>query len=490
MYDTIVIGNDFSSVVAAVTSVRYGHKTILLSDTPPPLCQNESCYSFNVHPLPLTGLGPGDMLSDLLSGIGISFDNDDNLHLLSPALQVILPNHRIDLFDDIPKFMEEIRREFPQTEVEIPNLAPDLARIGNITDEWFREILVDTPRCYRRFNSSIRIFREILKRVIPLSRLFLTLYRHRELQQLYKGKLYLLSGSDIDRNAFFPRVMPYILSLSNRKFYDYTGGIAGLIDFVRNIFSSYGGILIKNAHICRITPGAEISVTLEGAEEMSEITGRNLIISTRSDSLPILLDSKKTSGIKRRLRRIKKPYYPFTLHMGILDKGIPEKMSPFVAIAIDEHKDIIDNNMVFVSMSARNDTTRAPVNKRALSATVFLADSPLSLGDTELTRWSEHIIKHLEAVIPFLKENIDYFDLDSSIKLSREHNLISQRYMIPADFRFGINDILPGGFSRNIYLTGDMLPPGLGCEGEIISGMRAAFSTIKMERKNHGSNTI
>ena len=71
MYDTIVIGNDLSSLVAAAVISHHGKKTALLSEGDAKHVYSDFGYTFNIDPLPLTGFGPAQICSRLLEDLGI-----------------------------------------------------------------------------------------------------------------------------------------------------------------------------------------------------------------------------------------------------------------------------------------------------------------------------------------------------------------------------------------------------------------------------------
>ena len=109
MYDTIVLGDDPGSLIAAVTLANHGRKTILLTMDDTLDIYSESGYTFDIDPLPWTGLNRGDAFRQLLAYLLITPED----HSLDPALQIIFQKHRIDLFNDTGSCLKEMEREFP-----------------------------------------------------------------------------------------------------------------------------------------------------------------------------------------------------------------------------------------------------------------------------------------------------------------------------------------------------------------------------------------
>jgi phytoene dehydrogenase-like protein len=191
--------------------------------------------------------------------------------------------------------------------------------------------------------------------------------------------------------------------------------------------------------------------------------------------------------MERKLKLVRSAYYPFTLHMGILERCIPEKTAGYVAIVIDENRSVMEDNLIFVEISARDSKDRAPAGKRALSATIFLRESPLVLTDDELKEVSQVVFCALEKFLPFLRENLDFLNIGMSIELSRKcQELVNHKYQVRSDSFFGVSSISNKTPHRNVFMTGGMLLAGLGFQGEIISGINAANLVISKERDRDG----
>jgi phytoene dehydrogenase-like protein len=480
MYDTIVIGDDFSSLIAAVISARYGKKTILLSKNDIPDNYIESGYVFNVDPMPLTGFGPDQVYHRFLAEFGITPANDANLHLMNPALQIIFPAHRIELFNEIEGLVGEIERELCDEAIELRDYYPSLLKMSDLIDAWVRENPHIRPKCYNHFIKLIKMIPAILKLRPSLCKMFRILKENPSLKKIFEVEIKLLSNLHSDGNRFLSLMSPYLLSLPHRGLYYYSGGNGSLINALKERFATFGGVITEIESVTEILTSDEIDIDTNTCGQISKIIGRNLIISTKSEIFQLLLINKKFRRLKRLLKHVEPYSHPFTLHMGILGKGIPEKMASYVVIMLEEYNAIIDNNIIFVELSAPDDISRAPAGKRALSATVFLKHSQMKLSNFELEKISETIISQLETFLPFLRENLDYLNVGASIDISKKClGVVNQKYLIKTNSFFGITALSHRTPLKNVFLTGGMLLAEFGFEGEFISGMNAAISTIK-----------
>ena len=489
MYDAIVIGNDLSSLIAATTLSHHGIKTIFISEGNAQYIYTESGYTFNIDPSPLTGFGPTQICSRLSADLGISLTDCTGLCLLNPGLQIIMPEHRIDFFCDREELIKEIEREFAGIGEDIRKLYTPVLKISDFIGKWIIEKPYIFPKSYKELIMLLRNIPTLMVEWLSLLKAFKKIKTNPYLKRLFEVESALLSNFHMDSNIGKLSVpSAYTLSLPLRGLYYCAGGNELLLRSIKSRFEDTGGQLIKNCSVIRINAGRGIDVDIQMPGTLSKIEGRYLIVSTKWEKLKLLLfNDRKYRRLERRLKSVKSVCYPFTLHMGVPDKCIPEKMATYVAVFVDRQTTIMDNNFVFIEISAAGDTKRAPQGNRALSATVYLKESPLVLNDEDLKDISKTVLHSLEPFLPFLQENLDFINIDKSIKLSREYQeMINQKYYMRYCPFLGVSSISNKAHIRNVYMTGGMLLAGLGFEGEIISGINAANSIISREGKKHG----
>ncbi len=224
MYDTMIIGNDFSSLIAAVTSAHAGKKTILLSSSDISDAHREAGYTFDVDPMPMAGFGENQIFSRFLSERGITLVNDTSILPLNPALQIIFPDNRIELFNDKNEFIKDMEREFSDEVMGIRNFYTSLLKISDITEVWIKENPYIRPRQYKHFISHMRSIPEIMKGRWLLSRVKKILRKNPILKIIFETEFYILSNLYRNENISFPLISPYMMSLPLRGVYDYVGG--------------------------------------------------------------------------------------------------------------------------------------------------------------------------------------------------------------------------------------------------------------------------
>ena len=483
MYDTIVIGNDLSSLIAATMISHHGRKTVLLSEGDNQYVYTESGYTFHIDPLPLTGFGPEQTCSRLFSSLGPQFEQIPDPRLLNPSFQIILPDHRIDFFNDKEKLLKEMEREFAVNAEDIRKIYMSVLEVNYFFEQWVRKNPYFYPCNYTEFISFIKNIPGLIKERLRLSKILQAIKKNPSLYRAFEAQIALFSNffqaSQIQSNI----LTAYILSSPFRGVYYHANGKEILMRSLRSMFIKSGGHLINNSSVNNIDVRKEINIDIDTYKKLSTIKGRYLITSTKWEKCgSLLLNDRKFRRLKRRLKSLQVLYYPFTLHMGVHEQGIPEMMAAYVTILGNNGNAGTYDNIVFVESSFCGETDRAPSGKRALSATVFLKESPLTMSDKELTDITTSIFQSLDKFLPFLKENLDYINVGKSIEIAKKYQgLVSLKYSMDTAPFFGLQNISHNTPVRNVFITGGMLLAGLGFEGEILSGVNAARAVIEQE---------
>lgn len=474
MYDIIIIGRDLSSLISAINSVRQRRETVLIMEGDSDTIHRERGYLFPFDPRPLSGLADQQLVSDFFRNPSSPIVDEFDLTPMNPAFQVILPGHRVDLFPNKEQLIGDLIREFPDQKREIDRFYRTVVKATRLIERRIREDLADGTQDGNRFLHRLARFpAEFATRfslVLPKGAQAIPFRR------TIQAQLKFLSNLTFD-DDWLPLSAAYLLSLPSRGLFNPAGGMSALISRLRRAFTDQGGILYEGCSVIRIDTKPEVIVDLELAGSSSTLRGRKLIVSAQWEKRELLLPVRKNFFQRFRfLNSIRPTGYPFYLHIGVRSEGLPEKMAPYAVVVRDGDGMVTDRDLVFLETSLPGEMDRAPEGHRAITATVFLPDSPLCLNDQQLKEAATNIIDSLEDFLPFLRENIDYLQVDQSIALSRRYQEMSnRRYGTRKRLFWGTTTLLPGTRIPNVQLTGSVLKAGLGFEGEIIAGIDAAM---------------
>jgi phytoene dehydrogenase-like protein len=477
MYDVIVIGRDLSSLIAALASARYGLKTILVNEGKFEMEHREAGYGFPIDPTPFSGIGENQTVGCLIKELRLTPDAIPPPRVLDPALQVIFNDHRVDLFHDRERLIIDMVREFPQQERVIRRFYHALSQAENLIERWIGEDHNGQSNVLRKF------FRGLLRLPTAVAGRFSLLIRGNQndsaFRKVIEAQLAVLSHLDCS-HCPFPLSAAYLLALPQRAAYDAYDKISWM-SWLCEEFTDAGGILMEDCSVIRIDTNPEVIVDVESAGSSQTLRGKKLVVSVQWEKLKLLLFHEKIfRRLVRKLDALQPTLYPFSLHLGVYAEGLPEALAPCAVVVSKETKTTTDQSLVFIALSRPDETEHAPKGRRAITATVFLKESPLILADLELKGIAKSIIDTLEGFLPFLRESIDFVNIEKSIELSRHsQEIVCQKYPLQKRTIIGINTLSPETPLHDVFLTGGILRAGLGFEGEILAGLDAAFMAGK-----------
>ena len=475
MYDVIVIGRDLSSLIASLASARYGLKTILVNEGRFEMEHREAGYAFPIDPTPFSGIGKNQTVGCFLKEL-LLMPDEILPSVLDPAIQVIFNEHRVDLFHDRERLIVDMVREFPQCEREIRRFYHAVSKAEKLIERWIDEDHNSQATVLRKF------FRGLLRVPTAAAGRFSLLIRgnqHGAFRQVIEAQLATLSHLDYGPYPF-PLSAAYLLALPQKAIYDPYGKISWMTGLCEE-FTDAGGILMEDSSVIRIDTNPEIIVDVKSAGSSQTLRAKKLVVSAQWEKLRLLMFREKIfRHLAHKLDALHPTLYPFSLHMGIYARGLPEALAPCAVVVSKETKMTTSQCLVFILSSRPGETEHAPEGRRAITATVFLKDSPLILADLELKEIAKSIIDTLDGFLPFLRESIDFVNIEKSIELSRRsQEIVCQKYPQKKRTIIGMNTLSPETPLRNVFLTGGILRAGLGFEGEILAGLDAAFLTRK-----------
>jgi len=472
MYDLIVIGDDFSSHVAAAVASRQNIKTALLAESG----LGETCkiggFVFNTDPIPLTGFGENQVCQSLLTKLGI-LPIEEQGTLLNPAYQIILPEHRLDFFNDKELLVQEMIREFPQLSGSINSFYNAVVKNSDIVSKWFQDHPFIQPRSVKDYFEFLKLIPHLIKYKFDNIKFKWICSGNASFRKVMEAQQALLSFFLKDQDSIFSH---FRYSAPLRGIYNFSQGKQILLNSLINEITSSRGAYINNCEVTSVKKGKLIEVNFANENgDTTKITADSLIVSTKWGNISLLFESKNKINLDELIRPVKISHHPFTIHLGIRHKSVPEKMAKHVAVITDENKDIYDDNLIILELSSPDDEENVFPGKSSLSATVFLHDDPMIWSNENLTATARSIVERLEFFLPFLKENTEVFDIKESINISRkQRNIVNPRYQLRNSFITGFAAKSNRTKFSNIFLTGASLLMDAGFDGEIISGVNAA----------------
>ncbi len=477
--EVIILGSGLGGLIAAALLVKKGHQVLLLKEKGYQSSYRREGYEFT----PFSNfsekrLGPA-LLRRISKELDLSFpegsleqglpgEGDLRKTIDRVPFQVILPRARIDLFDDPSLLQMEWKREFPDELTPIGALYHEFGRVLDLLES--REKKEGSPffpiadrsliqKWFSFFSPSMEGNREVLS---SLSREFNELIK---LRLMVWGSLY--------PDAFPVSLMAYLLLQA-----EYGGRVSqmdleGLEKRVFDSFLQSGGEVEEIGKVERVDKRWRrgFALTLEGDRRVFH--GRSLILNAPLHSFGDLF-GKEEKSLSRWLEKIRPRYLLFPCLLGIRDKAVPVGMRDLLVSMLDVGKPYEEGNVLFLGLSPGGEGRGAPEGRRALTVQSLVPYSTFrSWNQVSFASHRESVMKHVNHLIPFLEQFLEFADFDWTSEQVRRWSYPYYLYETPDrfDWREGL---VPNRVSKNLYLIGKENFPHLGLEGEVLSGLRVA----------------
>lgn len=479
--EVIVLGSGLGGLAAATFLSKNNHSVLLLREK-----GYQSCYETKgYHFVPFSSfseksLRPGFVrkISQALSlSLLMGTREDGKQARATPerlkqraCLQIILPKARIDFFRERSQSHKEWRREFPEEALRIEEFYDELNRIHRLSQE------VDGKKKSSAFFPFRR--RSLMAKMLSFDRLPMEGVNKR--LALFSSdfrnfvQLQLISQGNFCSDRF-------PLSLASQVLFDGENEPNSEFDSHKlekemwNQFLRSGGRVEEIEKVKEVTLGWRKGFTLAMEGNPSVFRSQFLIVNRPLCRIPSF-PGRKRIGIDKWEKKIKASFLFVPLFLGIDEKAVPVGMNDLVISLLDPEKPYVGGNLLFLSLSSKEDKTLAPAGKRALTVEGLIDVE--TWGRTDLAEYQRNVMEHLHALLPFLRPYVDLIDCqwarDHASKWSYPHVLYES--LSDFDWREGL---VPIKISKRIYFVGKENFPYLGLGGEVFSGMMAAQEILR-----------
>jgi len=480
MYDLIVIGDDLSSHVSAAYASQNGFNTLLIAEGGLGGLHLLGDFIFNIDPTPMTGLGPDQLGFSVLTELGIALP-EAHATSINPAFQIILPDQRIDFYNDLGALKSELARAFPELDAEINDYYNIAFDASSIFHNWMTDHPRIQPQNLNEYFSYLKIFPHLFRYKFSAAKFDKILSRHASLEKIWEAQQALLFFNNDDLFSF-ASAFQYCAPLRGVSYFPQ--GKQFLFNALIEKIESKKGLYLNNYQVSSMTRNKGIDLDIKAQDgTVSKVSGQNLIISTKSNSLSLLQDGNKHINFSDWFRPAKIAYYPFTIFLGIAEKCLPEQITRHIAVVTDLTKDIYDNNLIILETGLPEKNKALAHAKTPLTATVYLPNIDENWTIDALKREAGSILDRLDIFLPFLKDNIELANIDKSIDISLDYRkVLSPKYKIRNALFTSFAAKSNKTRFHNIFLTGASLLSDAGFDAEILSGKNAVLQVIKKRK--------
>lgn len=486
VYDVIVLGSQLGGALAAGLLAKRNHRVLLVEHDGMGPGYEHGGYVLPYAPIVAPPLKAMPAVEEALTELGLTATVQRSLRPHAPELQLLLPKHRMDLHGDAARRKAEVTRELGEEGEALLGALAGAAAQHEASDAFLKASPALPPDgFFEKWNLNKLIKAHPGLETAP------RLSSDAPAISLVRGLLPFINHLERSESPLArTRPLSQVLAAPST----FAGGREGLRELLTRRLAELGGDVLG-----RDSPTGFIAeeLTFDG----SKFEGMKLV---RSDTVyrAACLVAATDSGALRRLVTDKKHHRKlleqldqastksilFTVNWVVPESALPRGLGE---LALVDTQDAELGPLLVQVHAAR--TPPGPGGKegkeaegvRVVCAGAFVPASARDLGEEHLHGLAARIDEQLDRVMPFtsahrLLRSAPYLDA-GGVRGSRlmPHPL----YSFEAEAFLGVTGLSQRTPAKNILLAGREVLPGLGLEGELLAGIRAARLVQDMLKK-------
>lgn len=471
VYDVIIVGGQVGGALAAALIAKRGLRALLVEhDGMGPGYEHDG-FLLPYAPFIAPAFKSMPQVEDALTELGLTTSVQRALRPHQPALQLILPNHRVDVHLEEARRLAELTREFGPGGAAIQSALKSLAAYHEQTDAFFKEPLELPPDGFMEswgIKGAIKKF-PALEAAPPEP----TTDEATALAfQLAPFVSYLAAPQTPLARG---RALSQALQYPGR----YPAGREGLRELLCKRFTDLGGELLARE-------GAETFIAealefdgdrVEGVKLVQSDTvyrGAAFVAATDAGALRRLIEDKRRHRkLTEQLDLSRTKSFLFTVNWVLPADVLPRGMGELLLVA---PRDGVGPMLIEQHAARKVGAKGDDESLRVISAAAFIPASARDLGEAHLKAVAEQMGEALSGLMPFAKNRVlmrsaPYLDA-GGVRGSRllPHPLLT----IETETLLGVEGLNQRTAAKNLVLASREVLPGLGLEGELLAGIRAA----------------
>lgn len=471
LYDVIVVGGQLGGALAAGLLAKRGYQVLYVEHEGAERAYTHQGWRLPTAPFLLPQLKSMPGVDAALTELGVSQSLSRLIRARGPALQLLLPNARVDLHEESAPRARELTRVFGEVLAgELDGRLTRLAGQHELSDPFFKEPRPLPPEGWlerlalkRQANAvpgletapalgaehpSELLLASLIDFASLLEDTAAPLARTRILAQLARGGALLPGGREAFRDLLLRRLSELGADVLGRS-----GGEPILVEHL-----AFGG------------------GKLEGIKLLNndQVYRADLVLGAMDgEGLRRLLPEKKK---QRRLAEELDAATPKSFLLGVTwmlpERALPRGLGDLALLDPGPHG---PGPLLIEVLEAQNAVGEIDQATRMVSASTRVPVSALELGEEHLNGWITRVEAALDALMPFSRAHL----LSRSVPIldapgARAGRLPHPHFAFEEPPALGVGGVAQRTGTKQLILANREILPGLGVEGELLAGVRAA----------------
>jgi phytoene dehydrogenase-like protein len=471
IYDVVVMGGQLGGPLAAALLAKRNHRVLYVEhDGLGPGYEHDG-WVLPHGPFVAPSLKAMPLVEEALSELGLNTAVQRAMRPHEPELQLIFPRHRLDLPGDKGKRLSELQREFGDEGARTGDALERLSAQHESSDRFLKEV-PDLPPS--GLFGPWKLRRELQRR--PELMEASALEGGQDAERLLRSLLPFISWlDDPDSPLAQTRPLSQVLKSPHR----WPGGRDALRELLLKKIQDLGGDVVSpqssDAPIVeQLSFDGSKLVGVQLTHSQNVYKAGAVVVATDTGALRRLLPEKKQHGkLSESLERVETRRYLFAVNWVIPQDLLPLGMGELLLVEAQDQE--LGTVLVQVHPARKSGGEEDP-GSRVVCAGIFVPAATRDQGEEHLQGLKARLELELERLIPFARGRLHlssapYLDA-GGMRGSRllPHPLIA----IEAERFAGVTGLNPRTPVKNLFLANREVLPGLGVEGELLAGVRAA----------------
>jgi hypothetical protein len=473
VYDAIVLGPTFGGAVAAALLARRGMRVLWAEYGGPAMSYAHQGFLWptRVLPVPLPRRVPP--LEAALSELGLTTQLSRAVRPLVPALQLLLPRHRLDLPLEDARRLAECQREFGKAGTQVAAVVKQLAAAHGPSDGFLR-----TPEALPASGllARWRLRREL--KAWPSLRAPSPLSETEPAEYLLAQATPFLVYQDAPGPLAVQRSLGQLLAGPQHLL----GGWAGLYELLRHRFEEWGGTVLpaevpggSGVQTLSVERGRPVGLEVRGSEATYRAA---FILSTLDDVALLPLLPESLSSGKTALRPATPTHAVLAVHWVVPVSALPQGLGE---LSLSEDGQGFGPLLLQVGPARRQEARTEEAGLRLVTAAAIV---PPDVEPGPIQGHVQRLEEAMERLLPFARAQ----RLASSVpQLDAPRRppggLLHPLWPVSAKAAWGGQGLSPSTPWPTLLRAGREVCPGLGLEGEVLSALGA---TARVQRAIQG----
>ncbi|MFL5319105.1 MAG: NAD(P)-binding protein [Myxococcaceae bacterium] len=475
VYDVIVVGGQLGGALSAALLAKRKYRVLLVEHDGVGHGYEHGGYLLPYSPFLAPPLKAMPEVEEAFNELGITTTLQRAFKAHAPSLQLVLPNHRVDLHAEEPKRLRELKREYPESADAVDSGLKEAAQQHERSDAFFK-LMPNLPPdgFFEKWSLGSQI-----KSVPGLQEASAISGNDAASTLLRKLSGFLHFGAAADSNLASTRPLSQVLKNPHK----FPGGREGLRELLLKRLQELGGDVLG------LEP-SENSVVEELSFDGSKLVGIKLVrgetiyrasvivAATDAGALRRLVqDKKRQRKLSEELDLASTKELLFSVNWVVPVDALPLGMGDLLLV---ETEDPELSPILVQVLPARKvggkEGKSDDESARTVCAAAFVPASARELGEAHLEQLGRKLDERLDELLPFAKDralvrSAPYLDAGgvrgSRLQPHPHVEVNSEQFL-------GVTGLRQRTAVKNLILASREVLPGLGLEGEFLAGIRSA----------------